>query len=100
MLPVVLIQLCVAEAVKASVWLNRSVWSPSSVGAQIRNFPSPPSGRLAKKENPEIVVVVDTETPWPKPSSEDRLLTPLVGLSSKITPACPGTVVAAIVAAI
>ena len=70
MLPVVLIQLGAPEAVKATVWLNRSVWSPSFVGSQIMNLPSPPSGRLAKKEKPEIVVVVDTDTPWPKPSSE------------------------------
>src|SRR5580692_9821008 len=100
MLPVVLIQLGVPEAAKASVWLNRSVWSPSFVGAQIMNLPSPPSGRLAKKEKPEIVVAVDTDTPWPKPSSEGRLLTPFVGLRSKITPACAGTHAAAIVAAI
>lgn len=98
-MPAVLIQLGAPEAVKATVWLNRSVWSPSFVGSQIMNFPSPPSGRLAKKEKPEIVVVVDTDTPWPKPSSEGRLLTPLVGLRSKITPACAGTHAAAIVAA-
>src|ERR1700689_3300343 len=97
MLPVVLIQLGVPEAAKASVWLNRSVWSPSFVGSQIMNLPSPPPGRLAKREKPEIVVVADTDTPWPKPSSEGRLLTPLVGPRSNFTPACAGTHAAAIV---